>query len=646
MSKQQISGVVMIVLSLLAVFALLLFPVGVSAEEPGGQIGESEVTWQFNSSGGQLVISGSGDCAVFNSAGDQPWASIRTEIKEVWFENMDSLAISNLAYWFDGCTNLTMAEIPYSTPVVGTRAFANCPSLECVMFYHDRDLTVIPGAFQTDELTMLQVRYIPSAEEIGNVLMAYDWPADHRAAQFEDVYGVQVLATATCYFCNVTCEYTVAYELGYEGGDNEWHCVRHWCSNCGKDMTGGVNWDKHTYSGLTCTLCGYTKTCTHSTTTLKWVTDCDYQYVCDTCSVAVSSGTIHTYTYGSWEYYTSSDHRRTKSCKYGDMTTEYETASHSTEKRYTSHDSIQHKIENYCADCDSVISTSGYATHSIEYGSWSSYSSTQHRRTKSCSICDYSTYEYKDHSYTYGSWTEYTESKHKRTKTCSCGYSTVEYASHSYTTVGAWENYSSSQHSRTATCSCGKSTTEYASHSYSYGSWSQYSDSQHRRTKTCSCGYSSYSYGSHSDSNVDGYCDSCSYSMPFFSVTLPASLELAVDSDGNVYTPDETLIYNYSTGDVEVTDLVLESYSDWQIVPYQTNMAAEKVDSRLIGFWINGAETQEYGYYEYMDLSWYPEAWIVPQGDILELYYHAVVSATSYEIYEQVLTAIFVVDWV
>lgn len=641
MSKQQISVAAMIMLSLLSLLALILFPVGVSAEEPGGPIGDSEVYWQFNSSGGQLVISGSGDCAVFTSAADQPWASIRTEIKEVWFENMDALAISNLAYWFDGCTNLIMSEVPYTTPVVGTRAFANCPSLECVMFYHDRDLTIVPGAFSVDELAALQVRYIPSAEEIGSVLMDYDWPADQRAVLFEDVYGVQLLAVGTCVNCKVTCAYTVEYSIY----NNTWHWVRHWCSNCGKDQTGGVNSDKHTFSGLKCTLCGYTKTCTHPSTTLKWTTDCNYQYTCDTCGVAVSSGTIHTYTYGNWEYYTSSYHRRAKTCKYGDMTAEYEIATHATTKRYSSYDDNQHKEENYCSDCDSVVGTASYASHSIEYGVWTHYSSTRHRRVKSCSTCDYRTYEYNNHSLTYGEWTEYTEAKHKRTKTCSCGYSGVEYAEHSYTSAGAWANYSDSQHSRIVTCSCGRSTTEYASHSYSYGSWRSYSDSQHRRTKTCSCGYSTYSYGSHSDGDMDGYCDSCSYYMPIFSVTLPASLELSMDAEGEVYTPDETLIINQSTGDVEVTDLILESDTGWEIVPYETNMASEKVDSCLIGFWINGAETQEYGEYEYLDLSWYPEAWIVPQDDILELYYHAVVSASSREIYEQVLTAIFVVDW-
>ena len=395
---------------------------------------------------------------------------------------------------------------------------------------------------------------------------------------------------------------------------------------------------------MKCTLCGYTKTCTHPSTTLKWTTDCNYQYTCDTCGVVVSSGTIHTYTYGNWDYYTSTYHRRTKSCQYGDMTTAYETESHSTAVRYTEYSTTQHAIENYCATCDSVVGTVNYASHSFEYGEWSSSTAKQHRRSKTCSVCGYMTFEYAYHELTYGDWVKYSSTQHQRTKKCDCGYSGYEYASHSLSS-GSWTNYSSTQHYRINSCVCSYSTEEYEDHAFTYGNWKSYSDAKHRRLKQCDCGYSTYVYEAHADSNSDGYCDSCSYVLTLFSVTIPASLEMTVDPYGNVYTAEDTVIINNSTADVYVSELILETCNNWQIVPYQQNMAEEKVDSMYIGFWINGAETQDYGDYAYMDLSWYPEAWIVPQDDILELYYHAVVSASSREIYEQVLTAIFIVDW-
>ena len=110
-----------------------------------GFIGESAVAWSFDSTSGHLTSSGSGDCDTFKSAEDQPWATFRTRITEVWFYDMDALTIPDLSYWFEGCISLTLAEIPYTTPVIGTNAFANCPSLRTVLIYHDGGLTIGSG---------------------------------------------------------------------------------------------------------------------------------------------------------------------------------------------------------------------------------------------------------------------------------------------------------------------------------------------------------------------------------------------------------------------------------------------------------------------------------------------------------------------
>ena len=100
-----------------------------------GTVGESAVLWSFNPSNGQLFITGSGGCETFRSADDQPWAHLRTEIREVWFNTPDALSINNLAYWFDGCTELRIAEVPYTTPIIGERAFADSPHLEELRIY-------------------------------------------------------------------------------------------------------------------------------------------------------------------------------------------------------------------------------------------------------------------------------------------------------------------------------------------------------------------------------------------------------------------------------------------------------------------------------------------------------------------------------
>ncbi len=78
--------------------------------------------------------------------------------------------------------------------------------------------------------------------------------------------------------------------------------------------------------------------------------------------------TGHSYSYGSWEEYSSSQHRR----------------------------------EAYCRNCGD--SDYEYASHSMSYGSWSNSSSSQHSRMASCRTCGYSTTDYGNHSYSTGSW--------------------------------------------------------------------------------------------------------------------------------------------------------------------------------------------------------------------------------------------------
>ena len=688
----------------------------VTEDATSGYINESSVEWSYDSSTGRLTISGSGNCAEFDSAEDQPWIAYRNQITEVWFYDMDALSISNIAYWFDGCTALTMAEIPYTTPIIGTRAFANCPELRTILIYHDGGFSINADAFSVDDLTTLEIRYIPSSAATAAVLTDYDWKADNRTVFYEDVYGLSLLATGTCSMCNTTCSYTLDYEYWTE----DVHCIRHWCSNCGLDQCGGINAGSHTYSSSgTCTLCGYynsayDNSCTHSSYTTSWVTSCDWVRYCKSCGEELASGTTHgPYTYGDWYYYSSTYHRRTYTCSYGDSGTYVESERHSTTTSYTEYSSTQHKVSSYCATCDSTIGSTTYANHSFSYGSWTNYSSTQHRRTVSCSTCGYSSYEYASHSLSYGSWTSTGDSQHSRTISCSCGYSTTEYADHSLT-YGDWEinegaDYSNT-HKRTVSCSCGYSTTEYEDHNcygvsdweyadatyhkrseececgyprtlYSYHSYStekeNYSDTQHKVTKTCSlcghqeetfesrdlsyggwdiasetqhhreascvCGYCGEDYEDHADTNGDGACDTCSYLMTFFSVTVPANMSLAVANDGYVYSATNAAVVNNSSHAVEITSVTVTAGDGWTIVPYDYNMADEKVDSKLIGFYLNDAMTTQIGTSEKLSL---PMNWTIDSGDSFALEYDAVVSATSDVLTnEQVLTLVFVINW-
>ena len=420
-------------------------------------------------------------------------------------------------------------------------------------------------------------------------------------------------ASAYCPYCNATRSYT--YE--YVARDSDTHMERMWCSSCGLDMNEGVIYSDHSYMDygdyLKCTDCGYklegTVSCSHTSTRTSW-DGCEWSEYCRSCGELVDYGISHgTYEYSAWEYYSSAKHRRLYACSdCGEGSYSY--GNHSTTKSYAQANSTQHSVSNYCSVCSTTVSSS-YESHSFTYGSWSNYSTTQHRRLATCSSCGYSTYEYASHSLSYGTWS----------------------------------NYSSTQHRRTASCTtCSYSTYEYADHPLTYGAWSSASDTQHKRSVSCSnCSYSSYAYGDHADSDGNGSCDTCSYGMTVFSVTVPASLKMVVSKEGEVYAAENASIINRSTGSVVASAVTVEAKNGWKLAPYSSNMAGEKVDSKKIGFALNGAATKTSGSKEALSLS--ANEWTISKGGELPLQYDAVVSAVSAPVNGQVLYLTFVFAW-
>ena len=163
------------------------------------------------------------------------------------------------------------------------------------------------------------------------------------------------------------------------------------CPSCGSHT-----WVLDYESDATCTRNGYR----------------EYSCDCGQSKRETIYATGHSYSYGSWEQYSTSQHRR----------------------------------EAYCRNCGD--SDYEYASHSMSYGSWSNSSSSQHSRTVSCRTCGYSTTDYGSHSYSTGSWSKYSDTQHRRSKTCSgCGASTYDYADHSYS-YGSWTKADDVQHRR------------------------------------------------------------------------------------------------------------------------------------------------------------------------------------------------------
>lgn len=149
-------------------------------------------------------------------------------------------------------------------------------------------------------------------------------------------------------------------------------------------------------------------------------------------------------------------------------------------------------------------------------------------------------------------------------------------------------------------------------------------------------------YADHTDANSDCYCDKCGYLMTKFSVTVPTTMVLTMGTDGKVYSPSDVVIVNNSTAAVSVTKADLSSQNGWNIVPYSTNMANEKADAKMIGFEMNGIQTDSAGT---TDSLLYNNGWIIEKDKSSAIFYDAVVSATSSPIDEQVIEVVFIVDW-
>ena len=462
-----------------------------------GTIQNSGIRWSLDEKG-WLTISGSGEAPVFTSADDQPWSAVREQITEVWFEDVDTLTIPDLAYWFEGCVNLTTAELPLA-PTIGKHAFYNCPKLSTLTMYYGETVLKSIGedAFwrETDSGDTLYIAYIIGYPEATVPFHTYDWAASNRSSRyFYDLYGVYQNADAATTALNgiKKAPGISVQSTGSIIGN---------CPSCGKYSFQG------TYVEVA-----------HSSRGHANYNEC---YACHYVQY------LGTYTYkshgaGAYGSGTCPD------CGSHTWVLQSQQASTCTSNGYRS----------YSCACGQTKSETIYASgHNYSYGSWEQYSSSQHRREAYCRNCGDSDYEYASHSMSYGSWSNSSSSQHSRTASCrTCGYSTTDYGNHSYST-GSWSKYSDAQHRRSKTCSgCGASTYDYANHSYSYGSWVSDSETQHKRTKTCSaCGDSGYEYADHVDTDGDGKCDDCGATV---------SLTVTWDAGSNGGTIDGKAAYS------------------------------------------------------------------------------------------------------
>ena len=446
----------------------MLFSLSISAfaaeKTPTGHL-----TWTLDDSG-TLTISGNGRIAAFTSAEDQPWHEMRENITSVKFDPGAHMVIPDVAYWFADCINLKSCVLP-SFANLGADAFKDCANLNRLqLHYNDDSFYISDTAFSGVDMSALE---IVTCDEVTMGIL------DAKGITFVAAYPVLMISSGACGVsgCNCSsCSFTYDYEQKDESKHYVWEC----CTNCSANEYAYRHTQSHSFNSRgVCTKCGYEEdtSCQHNNTYTSW-DGCDWEEICRDCGEVVDWGTSHgSYSYGDWEYYSTSQHRRYGTCDDCGGGGKYQYGSHSTSTEYYEYNETQHTVEKYCSVCNSDVGSATKQNHSLKYGSWENDSDTQHRRSATCSLCGYSGYTYANHSFKYGAWANYSDSQHCRTKSCS---------------------------------TCSTSDYEYAGHTFVYGKWSSASETQHKRTKTCSvCKATADEYADHVDANGDGKCDDC-----------------------------------------------------------------------------------------------------------------------------------------
>ncbi len=131
---------------------------------------------------------------------------------------------------------------------------------------------------------------------------------------------------------SAACSHSYTKVYSYENANM--HSYKSKCTKCGeiKEGWGYSGWLDHNFSGNKCTDCGYSKACSHSSTSTQYSnlssTQHKYWTHCNSCGIDYYFNTVsHSWSYGSWSATSSSSHQRSKSCVCGASSSE--TGSHS-----------------------------------------------------------------------------------------------------------------------------------------------------------------------------------------------------------------------------------------------------------------------------------------------------------------------------
>lgn len=115
-----------------------------------------------------------------------------------------------------------------------------------------------------------------------------------------------------------------------------------------------------------------------------------------------------------------------------------------------------------------------------------------------------------------------------------------------------------------------------------------------------------------------------------FNVTVPTSIAIRVNADGSVTCPTDVKITNNSTAAVKVSAIEMRK-GTWSLVPFTTDMAAERVDAKKLGFSMTagGNTVKTTSSADSQTLSHTAANWTIEKSANLPIQCSAVASAVS-----------------
>ena len=238
-----------------------------------------------------------------------------------------------------------------------------------------------------------------------------------------------------CNYCEATKNETIAKLSGHTYGSWQNHSSTQHKKTC---ACGDIQYANHTWNSGT-----ITKAATHTETGIK-------TYTCTGCNTTKTEtiAKLSGHTYGAWQNHNSSQHK--KSCACGDV--QYANHTWNSGTVTTQPTCTATGVRTYtCTGCNATktepISAKGHS-----YSSWQNYSSSQHKKTCSCSDV-----QYANHTWNSGTITKAATHTEEGIKTYTCtgcnatkAEAIAKLSGHTY---GDWVNYDELQHKRV--CACG-----------------------------------------------------------------------------------------------------------------------------------------------------------------------------------------------